>query len=560
MRATPHRRVEPPDANHAATAIRERAASRGAGIYVLLLLATLVLTPELILLGYDQGYGQVLAVIAALIALALVPWKPIFGLYLIVICSVVIEQEPLIATPIGTDHLNIFYWPPRLQGMPERPIGVYILAVLLIIIGARVLLRRRMLIGGRLFYPFIFFLGCIAFGILYGMATGGDFRIIVLEIRPWWYLFVTYILAYNIVSDIKHIRVIFWILVLGTAVKGVQGVYIVQTYLGGAYQGHNEIMAHEQSYFFVLVLLLLVMMLLHHFQRGLFFAILVSLPCLLLALYANNRRADYVALLIGIGVVWTLVIILRPESRRRLVTALVICLILGTGYVVTFQGSSGALGEPARAVVSVFNPTAADQRDADSNAYRVIENYDLKYTESQSPIFGYGFGKPFLQPIVLPNVVELDPYYLYIPHNNVLWMWMRLGPVGFAALWYLIGSAVVTGCLIARRLKNTQMQFFAIFAIAALVMEVILAYGDYQFFFYRNMIFVGVLLGVLMKVPAIERAALGLPVNDEKEHDEDLTVGEPRKPAKAAQRRRLRAPLPTHAAMVRVAETVAPGE
>lgn len=47
MRATPHRRVEPPDANHAATAIRERAASRGAGIYVLLLLATLVLTPEM---------------------------------------------------------------------------------------------------------------------------------------------------------------------------------------------------------------------------------------------------------------------------------------------------------------------------------------------------------------------------------------------------------------------------------------------------------------------------------------------------------------------------------
>ena len=93
---------------------------------------------------------------------------------------------------------------------------------------------------------------------------------------------------------------IIWITVIGTAIKGVQGVFIVYTYLGGKIEGHNEIMAHEQSFFFVLVLLLLVMMLLHRFQRGLFIAILFSLPCLLLALVANNRRADYVALLLGI--------------------------------------------------------------------------------------------------------------------------------------------------------------------------------------------------------------------------------------------------------------------
>jgi O-antigen ligase len=226
---------------------------------------------------------------------------------------------------------------------------------------------------------------------------------------------------------------------------------------------------------------------------------------------------------------------------------LVICLILGAGYVVAFQNSSGALGEPARAVVSIFNPDSSDERDAASNAYRIIENYDLRYTASQSPLLGWGFGKPFLQPIVLPNVVDLDPYYLYIPHNNVLWMWMRLGPVGFAALWYLIGSAVVSGCLIARQLKNQELRFFAVFAIAALVMEVILAYGDYQFFFYRNMIFVGVILGVLMKLPAIEHASLGKPG----EWDGDLTASAPQKPSRLAPRLRARGPLPLPAAMAR---------
>ena len=58
-----------------------------------------------------------------------------------------------------------------------------------------------------------------------------------------------------------------------------------------------------------------------------------------------------------------------------------------------------------------------------------------------------------------------------------------------------IGSAIVAGCMIVRGLRNPQLQFFAIFTLALVMMEVILAYGDYQFFFYRNMIYVGVALG-----------------------------------------------------------------
>jgi hypothetical protein len=515
---------------------------------------TLLLTPLLIIVGADQGYGTILAALAALIALALVPWKPILGLYLVVICAVVVEQEPLIATPIGTDHLNIFYWPTHLQGLPERPIGFFILAILLVLVITAVLFRRRALYGGRLFYPFLFFFACLAMGVLHGLATGGSFKVIVIEIRPWWYFFVSYLLAYNIVSEVKHVRNILWITVIGTAIKGVQGVFIVYTYLGGQIEGHNEIMAHEQSFFFVLVLLLLVMMLLHHFQRALFFAIIASLPCLLLALVANNRRADYVALLLGILVAWAMVILVKPASRRVLVTVLAVCLLFGGAYVLAFQKSSGALGQPARAVISVFNPSASDERDAASNAYRIVENYDLKYTESTSPFLGFGFGKPFQQPVALPNVLELDPYYLYIPHNNVLWVWMRLGPLGFGALWYLFGSAIITGCMIVRRLRNPQLQFFAIFTLAMVMMEVILAYGDYQFFFYRNMIYVGIALGVLMKLPTIERKTLGEPSS----HADHLDDAIPTVRAKPRPRARLAVPLslpaPISAMTARVAD------
>ncbi|HEU4782965.1 MAG TPA: O-antigen ligase family protein [Ktedonobacterales bacterium] len=556
MTATLNRPAETPPASepNPAPTFEHAIARKSSRAYIVLFVVTLLLTPLLILVGADQGYGTILAALAALIALALVPWKPIWGLYLVVICAVVVEQEPLPGTPIGTDHVNIFYWPTHLQGLPERPIGFFILAILFFMVIAAVVFRRRALYGGRLFYPFLFFFACLAIGVLHGLATGGSFRIIVLEIRPWWYFFVSYLLAYNIVSEVKHVRNIIWITVLGTAIKGVQGVFIVYTYLGGQIEGHNEIMAHEQSFFFVLVLLLLVMLLLHHFQRALFFAIIFSLPCLLLALVANNRRADYVALLLGILVAWAMVILVKPASRRALVIVLAVCLLFGGVYVLAFQKSSGALGQPARAVISVFNPSASDERDASSNAYRIVENYDLRFTESTSPILGYGFGKPFLQPVALPNVLELDPYYLYIPHNNVLWVWMRLGPLGFGALWYLFGSAIVAGCMIVRRLRNPQLQFFAIFTLAMVTMEVILAYGDYQFFFYRNMIYVGVALGVLMKLPSIERKAMGEPSS----HADNLDEAIPRDRTKPRPRARLDVPrslpVPVSAMNTRVAD------
>src|SRR5262249_24771503 len=152
-------------------------------------------------------------------------------------------------------------------GNIERPIGYFMLAILTVLAIAGLMTRRRTIAGGRIFFPFLIFIFFLALGVLYGLATGGTFKIIVLEVRPWWYLFLAYILAYNVIRDPSHIRVILWLTVLGTAFKGVQGVYIVNAYLGGQISGHNEIMAHEQSYFFVLVLLLLVLMALHRFQR-----------------------------------------------------------------------------------------------------------------------------------------------------------------------------------------------------------------------------------------------------------------------------------------------------
>jgi hypothetical protein len=108
--------------------------------------------------------------------------------------------------------------------------------------------------------------------------------------------------------------------------------------------------------------------------------------------------------------------------------------------------------------------------------------------------------------------------------------------------------------MIVRRLRNPQLQFFAIFTLALVMMEVILAYGDYQFFFYRNMIYVGVALGVLMKLPAIERKTLGEPSS----HADHLDDAIPTVRTKPRPRARLDVPLslpaPISAMTARVAD------
>lgn len=502
----------------------KRQASRGErGLYFAAILLTVALAPIMAFTQLQVGFALTIGLLAVVILLSVMLIWPIVGVYTLMLCAVVVEQEAL-NYPIGTDRLYIFSWPTNLQGLPERPIGFLALFMLALIIITN--LAKRMgapLKLGPLFWPFALLLGCVAIGVVHGLTSGGNFKIIVLEVRPFWYLFLTYLLAYNLIGHKKHVITLLWILVLGTFIKALQGTYIVFNYLGGHLSGQNEIMAHEQSFFFVLVLLIICLSWMLGRMRLLMWFALLSTPFLIIALIANNRRADYVAFIVGLGGAWLFAIVVRPERRQALITiGLVVGLVFGA-YVLAFQNSTSSFGKLANAVVSTISSNDADPRDAASNAYRYAEDADLKFTETQSPIIGYGFGKPFLQPVPLANIISLDPYYLYIPHNTVLWVWMRLGPPGYFALWFLIGSFVIRAGLIARKLRDPDLRFFAIFAIGATLMEIPLAYGDYQLFFYRNIFFLGLLMGAVLRLPALDTPA---PEPEASASDEDPDIRE----------------------------------
>jgi hypothetical protein len=476
-------------------------------LFIILVLMLLGLAPLLMFWGLSVGLALVLAVILApILAFTFILW-PVLGLYLLALCAFVIEQEPLSA-PVGTDHLYVFYWPPQMQGFIERPIGVLILSSLFIWIFYRLVKHKPLLQGGALIGPFTFFMLCVVGAIVYGLVTKGNLNIVVLQVRPFWYLFLSYILAYNFVTRKSHVRAFFWLAIVSAGIKGLQGLYVYLIVYKGSLAGHDTIMSHEESFFYATLLLLLVIFYLCYRYRPQLIACLCIAPIVLIALVANQRRTDYVALLAGIGFTWVVVFLIRPKARRLLLAGMIICLVLGVAYVVAFSHSQGTLGSPARSIIGVFNPSAGDTRDSSSNLYRQIENYDLKYTAKQNPL-GLGFGKPFLQPQSLvglyPDILANDPVYNYVPHNTVYWVWVDLGPIGFFAFWFLVGSVIIRGCFTARQLKDPYLQVVAIYIIAVMVMEIIVAIADYQLYFYRNVIDLGLLVGILAKLPILDK-------------------------------------------------------
>ncbi len=470
-------------------------------LFILIFAIVFGLTPLLALAGWMIGFSTVLGLSVVLVVVVLIARWPIIGFYVVAGCALLIEQEPLVLNGVTAYNLNVFYWPPRYTGLIERPIGFLMLFIFLVILCQRFVKRQRLLEGGKLFLPLLLFMLCVAGGIVHGLLSGGNTKIIVVEVRPFWYLFLSYLLAYNLIQHKNHVRLFFWLVILSAGVKSLEGVYIYLVVFHASLVGHNELMAHEESFFFAALLLLVILFCFHYRYRPQLYAALFFVPSVLVAFIANQRRADSIALLVGFIVAWVLIIIVKPHARKGLIIALLIFVVLGAGYVAAFGNSTGNLAEPARAILSFYRP---DPRDAASNMYRNIENSDLVYTVKQNPL-GLGFGKEFLQPIPLPNILVLDPYYLYVPHNTIYWVWMRLGSIGYGALWYLIAAIIVRGCIILRRLQDRYLQLVAIFIISITFMEVLVAYADYQLFFYRNVIYLGLLVGILMRLPELDK-------------------------------------------------------
>jgi O-antigen ligase len=189
----------------------------------------------------------------------------------------------------------------------------------------------------------------------------------------------------------------------------------------------------------------------------------------------SERRAAFNALLAAFDVLGAFLLWTRPSGFRKVAPIVVVVLTIYTAAF--WNNESSSAGFPAQAIKSVVSPTDVSDRNQDSDLYRIIEKYDIVATIRSSPILGIGFGHAFLRPVTLPpiNVFLLSPY---MPHNAILWIWMKVGAVGFLSMVFLFGLAMLVGTRTILRMPWDDYAAITLTSLAFILMFAIFSYVD----------------------------------------------------------------------------------
>jgi hypothetical protein len=355
-----------------------------------------------------------------------------------------------------TDRIALFRTP--IHGVILLPIEGIIIIALLVWAMRATLKRSGSMPWSPLTRALLFFWCLVLFGLGVGLAHGGKFNFALWEIRPWLLLSCTYFLAAVWLTTRRLLRSILWVIVCCTGFKGIQGTIIFLTYSRRLDPRPDAILGHEESLFFGIFILLTLALWLFGERGRLRIAATALLPTVVIADLANTRRSAWGIVFIGALVLLVSAWVALPERRKLVSGMLGVVVILSVIYVPLYWNQSyGTFAQPARAVRSQIGKP--DPRDASSDQYRKAEDANLILNIQQAGVLGKGFGRPIDYAIPIVDISKYDPTIAYIPHDGLLWIWMRLGVQGEIAFWLFLGFAVV----MAGRLVRSDDRFLAMF-------------------------------------------------------------------------------------------------
>jgi O-Antigen ligase len=342
----------------------------------------------------------------------------------------------------------------------------------------------------------------------HGLASGGDSQIALQEVRPWLYLVAAFLLASQLLRGQAAFTALEWALVIGTGLKGIYGTYRFHQ-LANVYPPPDSILEHDESVFFTVYILLTVALWVFGRRGALRRVATALLPFVVIADVGNNRRTAWLVLPAALLMLAAVAYVRKPQSRRLTVVVTATLVLIGGAYVAAFHNSTSSKAAPAHAIWSAFQP---DPRDEASNNYRTLENDNLAIDIKQAMVQGLGFGVRFPTPIPMVDVSgTIDPLIFYIPHDTVLWVWLRMGLLGMLALWWTAGAAIIAASRVARG-EDGRLALVATVAAGAVICWLGQGWLDQGIASLRIAALMGVLIGaveaarVMLPAPAAEPA------------------------------------------------------
>ena len=342
----------------------------------------------------------------------------------------------------------------------------------------------------------LFFFTMFLFGFLYGLKKGGDFMVALWEVRALFYLLLIYLITPQLIRTKKQLTTMIWVFIAGITFKAAQILYRFVE-MGFSTGGLATLSNHEDPVFMVTLFILLIGFFVFKSDNKQYFLLLALFLPMLLAYYLGLRRAAYASGMVSFAV---FVALLPQHHRRTFMKYAIPGVIAVLIYTAAFWNVGGRLGRPVQMIKSGFERPSIEENYADyySNLYREFEAYNLAYTVQNSPVIGTGFGVAYMQP--LPLYAIRFPLMDYIPHNEILWVLVKMGGIGFFAFWLFFNSFVAKGVQVLKNLKSPYLKAVTIFIIIAVINQMVVSYFDLQLTYYRNMIYLGCIMGLLKTV------------------------------------------------------------
>ena len=462
--------------------------------------------------------GQAAAVfgLGAIVVVVLIWRRPAFAPVVVLVAALTVEQFPFATGQPGstssaptpsdfTDRIPLF------RGLAPG-IHVSIADLLLLTLLTFWLLKRGT--SGAAPIPRTAVTACVgatvaavAVGLVVGQTHHGELRTALTEVRPYVYLAIAFVLAAAFATRESVLRVTLWGLVLGTGLKSVQAIY---SFAQVRHQSPRPdfLVGHEEALFFALFMVLTALLWIFQVPGRLRTVATWLFPLVLVADLVNSRRAAWL-ILGGAFIALTAMTMVAVPARRRFMTRILALLVVfSVFYFPAYWNHTGALAGPAVAVKSAIAPDTTDQL---SDLYRVQENANLQQNIRQGGVLGKGFGVPIDYNLPITDISSIDPLIKFIPHNGVLYLFMRLGLFGALAFWCLLGAGIITGTRLLRS-ANREIAVFGALITCALVGYALEGYNDQGFFLYRVALVIGTLLGLGEGLRRIDERGLAFSV------------------------------------------------
>jgi hypothetical protein len=462
-----------------------------------------------VLWATDSNILAGIAFLSVLTVLLITFYRVDWGFYLFIFMVFLFDQFGVpgfssITSQVGYFlNLSTISYLPKMEEGAVTPMELHL--VLLFSVWVLVVSLRKQIHLTRvpLKLPILLLFLAVVGAVVHGQATGGDLIISLWEVRGLFYLGFFFFFAPQIIQTKRQLETLFWFCIAGISIKAFQGAerYASLGFSFGYWPNIYETLTnHEDPVFFITLFVLLIGLVLfgsHPKQRR---ALQWLLLPLIVGYIAAQRRATYASFIASL--VAFIVLIPKEERQRFLRVSMMILFVFGL-YVGAFWDSHSKAGVVAQQVRATFTGEGniRGEKDYASSLYRDQENYNLAITVQSTPIIGIGFGKPFQLAVRLWSI-DINKLGMYIPHNQILWIFVKMGVVGGFLFWLFFNSFVFRGAMVFSRLADPYLKAVCALCVVAVINQLVVSYVDMQLTWYRNMVYLGTLMGL---VPALEK-------------------------------------------------------